>query len=65
MPQPTSGTTLAVSLSASAATITGRADGEDPVEPARHDVAGEPAGEPDEVDVGGRERLRRAASRGW
>ena len=32
-------------------------DGEDAVEPARDDVAGEPAREPDDVDVRRRERL--------
>src|SRR2546423_11888264 len=32
------------------------ADGEDAVEPARHDVAGETAREPDDVDVRRRER---------
>ena len=42
------------------------AGGEDAVEAARDDVAGQPAGEPDDVDVGGRERQRaadRAAAR--
>ena len=37
--------------------MTGRADGEDAVEPARHDVAREPARQPDDVDVRRRERL--------
>ena len=63
MPQPIRSTTCAVSLSASAATITGLRDGEDPVEAARHDVAGQARREPDDVDVRGGERLRQHAAR--
>ena len=63
MPQPTCSTTCAVSLSASAATITGLRDGEDPVEPARDDVAREARRETDDVHVGGGKRLRQHAAR--
>ena len=41
----------------------GPGDGEDPVEAARDDVAGKARREPDDVDVGGGERLRKHGAR--
>ena len=38
-------------------------DGEDPVQPARDDVAGEAGGESDDVHVGRRQRLRQHGAR--
>ena len=59
-PQPTSRTSRAVSLVSSAATMHRTAGREDPVQAARHDVAGEALREPDDVDVRARERERQA-----
>src|SRR5262249_36130576 len=41
----------------------GSRDGEDPVEPARHDVPRQPGSEPDDVHVGGRQRHRKHVAR--
>ena len=63
MPQPICSTTCAVSLSLVGGDDHGTRDREDPVEAARHDVAGEPGREADDVHVRRRQRLRQHAAR--
>ena len=62
---PSRSTIATVSLSSSADDEHRPAGGEDPVEAARDDEAGEPAREPDVVQVAPRRATRAAPRRGW